>query len=105
MLITDLIWIVFNCMMIKMSLVIIADMHEFPYLSPAMEISMEYVYWIFPIAFGLMNIRILQVNYIRYILKQEIEDPDKVDAESYEELTTACTPMEFPQNMKEGEKK
>ena len=37
-------------MMIKMSLVIIADMHEFPYLSPAMEVSMEYVYWIFPIA-------------------------------------------------------
>lgn len=87
MFITDIIWIVFNCMMIKMSLVIIADMHEFPYLSPAMEISMEYVYWIFPLAFMLMNIRIIQVNYIRYVLKQEIIDPDKVDAESYEEIS------------------
>ena len=47
MLITDIIWIVFNCMMIKMSLVIIADMHEFPYLSPAMEISMAHIFDLF----------------------------------------------------------
>ena len=102
MLITDIIWIVFNCMMIKMSLVIIADMHEFPYLSPAMEISMEYVYWIFPIAFGLMNVRILQVNYIKFILKQEIEDPDKVDAEAYEDLSVSCAPVELPGLKLEG---
>lgn len=100
MLLTDVIWLAFNCMMIKESLVVIADMHEYPYLSPAMEISMEYVYWIFPIAFGLMNLRILQVNYIKFILKQEIADPDKVDTESYEELMTTCAPVELPQTKK-----
>lgn len=102
MLLTDIIWIVFNCMMIRMSLVIIADMHEFPYLSPAMEISMEYVYWIFPVAFTLMNVRIIQVNYIRFILRQDIEDPDKVDADTYEEIAASCTPVEIPQKGKGG---
>lgn len=106
MLITDIIWLVFNSMMIYESLIIIAEMHEFPYLSPAMEISMEYVYWIFPIAFGLMNLRILQVNYIKYILKQEIQDPDKVDAETYESLSSeVCAPVGFDQDSVDGGKK
>ena len=100
MLITDIIWVVFNCMMIKMSLVIIDEMHEYTYLSPSMEISMAYVYWIFPIAFTLMNIRILQVDYIRFILKEEVEDPDKIDAESYEEIAEDVAAEE---RAKEGE--
>ena len=86
MFLMDIIWIVFNCMMIKMSLVIIDDLREFPYLSPAMSLSMEYVYWIFPIAFGLMNIRIIQVNILKYVLKQEIKDVDKVEASDYENI-------------------
>ena len=101
MLITDVIWFVFNCMMIKMSLVIIADMHEFPYLSPAWNIHGVCVLDL-PIAFGLMNIRILQVNYIKFILKQEIEDPDKVDAEAYEDLAVSCAPVELLGDKKEG---
>lgn len=86
MFITDLLWIGFNIMMIRMSLVIIEDMHEFPYHSPAMNLSMAYVYWIFPIAFGLMTLRIIQVNYIRYVMKEEIKDVDKIEAEDYEDL-------------------
>ena len=86
MLITDALWIAFNCMMVKMSLEIISDLREFPYLSPSMGVSMEYVYWIFPLAFSLMSVRILQVDYIRYVLKQEIRDVDKVEAEGYEDI-------------------
>lgn len=89
MLITDVLWILFNGMMVKMSFVIIDDLHEFPYMSPAMNISMEYVYWIFPIAFTLMSLRIIQVDYIRYVLKREIRDVDKVEAEDYESLAEA----------------
>ncbi|WP_308621421.1 TRAP transporter small permease [uncultured Desulfovibrio sp.] len=103
LLITDIIWVIFNCMMIKMSLSIIDEMHNYVYLSPSMEISMEYVYWIFPIAFGLMNIRILQVDYIRFILKQEIEDPDKIDAESYEEIAADVAAEEQARDGKGGE--
>lgn len=86
MLITDFLWLLFNGMMVKMTFVIIDDLREFPYMSPAMNLSMEYVYWIFPIAFTLMSFRILQVDYIRYILKQEIKDVDKIEAEDYEAI-------------------
>lgn len=56
-----------------------------------MNLSMEYVYWIFPIAFTLMSLRILQVDYIRYILKQEIKDVDKIEAEDYEAIVEGGT--------------
>ena len=91
MLITDILWLLFNGMMVKMSFVIIDDLREFPYMSPAMNLSMEYVYWIFPIAFTLMSLRILQVDYIRYILKQEIKDVDKIEAEDYEAIVEGGT--------------
>lgn len=91
MLITDILWLLFNGMMVKMSFVIIDDLREFPYMSPAMNLSMEYVYWIFPIAFTLMSLRILQVDYIRYILKQEIKDVDKIEAEDYEAIVEGST--------------
>ena len=86
MFITDILWVGFCCMMVHMSLLVIEDLHEFPYLSPSMSLSMAYVYWIFPIAFSLMALRIMQVNYIRYVLREDIADVDKIEAERYEEL-------------------
>lgn len=91
MLFTDILWLVFNGMMVKMSFIIIDDLREFPYMSPAMNLSMEYVYWIFPIAFTLMSLRIIQVDYIRYVLKREIKDVDKIEAEEYEGLAEGST--------------
>lgn len=35
------------------------------------------VYLVFPLSFLLMAIRIVQVNVIKYILKEEILDPDQ----------------------------
>lgn len=89
MLAMDVIWIAFNYIMIRESLVIISELREFPYLSPSMGVSMEYVYWIFPIAFGLMTFRIIQVDYIKFVLKQEIKDVDKIEAEDYESLAVS----------------
>jgi tripartite ATP-independent periplasmic transporter dctQ component len=91
MLITDGLWLLFNGMMVKMSFIIIDDLREFPYMSPAMNLSMEYVYWIFPIAFALMSLRILQVDYIRYILKRDIKDVDKIEAEDYEAIVESSS--------------
>lgn len=79
--ITDLIWIVFNLVLIKKSIEVIQDLTEFPYMSPALEWSMAYVYWIFPISFGLMTIRIIQVDVMKYIFKMDIKDVDSVDLE------------------------
>lgn len=82
MLFADCIWIAFNITMVVQSLQVIQGLSEFKFHSPALQWSMEYVYWIFPISFTLMTFRIIQVNYIKFILKQEIEDVDKVKPEA-----------------------
>jgi TRAP-type C4-dicarboxylate transport system permease small subunit len=78
MLLTDAVWIVFNGVMVMKGIESIEVLIEFPYASPALDWQLSAVYVIFPLSFALMTIRILQVNYIKFILKQEIEDPDKV---------------------------
>ena len=35
------------------------------------------VYLVFPLSFLLMAVRIIQVNFIKFVLKQEIADPDQ----------------------------
>ena len=47
------------------------------YATPALDWDMGYIYLVFPLSFTLMAIRILQVNYIKFVLKQEIADPDQ----------------------------
>lgn len=77
--ISDLIWIGFNCTMIYFSLNVIKEGFEFPEYSPTLDWVMAYVFIVFPITFSLMNIRIIQVNIMKHILKIEIADVDKVD--------------------------
>ncbi len=84
MLLSDIVWCAFNIIMIQQSLKVIDNLSRFTFKSPALQWSMEYVYWIFPISFGLMTIRILQVNYIKFVLGQEVQDVDKVTVESEE---------------------
>ncbi len=86
MFITDILWVFFNIMMVYMSWIIIKDLLEYPAYSPAMGIPMQYIYAILPISFGLMTFRVIQVNYIKYVLKQEIKDVDKIEAEAYEDF-------------------
>lgn len=78
-LISDVIWIGFNCVMIFYSIRVIKEGFEFPEYSPTLDWVMAYVFMIFPIAFSLMTIRIIQVNIMKYIFKIEIADVDKVD--------------------------
>ncbi len=79
MLLSDLIWIGFNCVMVYFSVSVIQEGFEFKEYSPTLNWVMAYVFFIFPIAFTLMSIRIIQVNIMKYILKIEIEDVDKID--------------------------
>ena len=83
--ISDLIWIGFNCVMIYYSVIVIKEGFEFPEYSPTLDWVMAYVFMVFPIAFSLMIIRIIQVNVMKHILKIEIADVDKVDAVSLDE--------------------
>lgn len=75
--ISDMIWLVFSLIMAWEGYKAVMDLIEFPYATPALDWDLGYVYMVFPISFLLMAIRILQVNYIKFILKQEIADPDQ----------------------------
>ncbi len=80
-LVADLVWIVFNSVMTVKSIETIKDMLEFPFYSPALDLPMHYVYMLFPIAFSLMSIRIIQVNILKFVYKVELKDVDDVSSE------------------------
>jgi TRAP-type C4-dicarboxylate transport system permease small subunit len=80
MLISDLVWIGFNCTMIYFSINVIREGFEYPEYSPTLDWVMAYIFMIFPIAFSLMTLRIIQVNIMKFFLKIEIADVDKIDA-------------------------
>lgn len=86
MILTDLIWIAFNLVMIQKSISIIQDLTEFPYMSPALDVSMAYIYYIFPLSFGLMTIRIIQVDIMKYVLKIKVKDVDSIDLEETKQM-------------------
>ena len=79
LLLADLVWVAFNCAMIYYSISVIKEGFEYPEYSPTLDWIMAYIFMIFPIAFSLMTIRIIQVNIMKHILKIEIADVDKVD--------------------------
>jgi len=76
---SDIIWIAFNCTMIYFSINVIKEGFEYPEYSPTLDWIMAYIFMIFPIAFSLMTIRIIQVNIMKHVLKIEIADVDKID--------------------------
>ncbi len=76
---SDCVWVVFNCVMIFYSIRVIREGFEFPEYSPTLDWIMAYIFMIFPLAFTLMTLRIIQVNIMKYIFKIEIADVDKVD--------------------------
>lgn len=75
--ISDLIWIAFSLTMAWYGYLAVMDLAEFPYHTPALDWDLSRVYLIFPISFVLMAIRIVQVNVIKYVLHEEILDPDQ----------------------------
>ncbi|MCG8619406.1 MAG: TRAP transporter small permease [Desulfobacterales bacterium] len=78
-LLSDLVWIVFNCVMIYYSINVVREGFEFPEYSPTLDWIMAYIFLIFPIAFTLMTIRIIQVNIMKYIFHIELADVDQID--------------------------
>lgn len=75
----DLFWIAFNVVFIYLSIDFIFNkMNKFQ-SSQTMGFHLSWVYIVLPIAFSLMTFRILQVNYKKLILKQDMRDPDAID--------------------------
>jgi C4-dicarboxylate transporter DctQ subunit len=92
MLLADLVWIAFNTTMIFFSINVIKEGFQYPEYSPTLDWIMAYVFMIFPIAFSLMNIRIIQVNIMKHVLKMEIIDVDKIEVSEKLDPENGVTP-------------
>ncbi|OEE62072.1 C4-dicarboxylate ABC transporter [Enterovibrio norvegicus FF-33] len=80
-LIADMLWIAFNTLMTTKSIEVIESLMEYKFMSPALDWSMAYLYWIFPISFTLTSIRIIQVNYLKLVKGVEFKDVDDVQVD------------------------
>jgi TRAP-type C4-dicarboxylate transport system permease small subunit len=78
-LITDIIWIGFNLFMAYMSYDFVFNKMNLFWKSQTLGIPMKYIYLILPIAFTLMTIRILQVNYLKFVKGENTIDPDALE--------------------------
>lgn len=75
----DLFWIAFNVVFIYLSIDFIFNkMNKFQ-SSQTMGFHLSWVYIVLPLAFSLMTFRVLQVNYKKLILKEDVRDPDAID--------------------------
>lgn len=77
LLFSDALWFIFSATMAYQGYLTVLDLQEFPYYTAGLNWDLGYVYLVFPLSFTLMCIRIIQVNYIKFVLKQEIIDPDQ----------------------------
>lgn len=73
----DMVWVGFNLLIVYKAAQVIAELTEYPYQTPALEWSLAYIYYIFPIAFSLMSIRTIQVHYNRIFKGIEPMDVDQ----------------------------
>lgn len=81
----DLFWIAFNLVFIWQSIEFISRLKPFV-RAQTLGWEMRYVYLALPIAFTLMTVRILQVNYLKLVRGIDPADPDKVTVEAALEL-------------------
>lgn len=83
---TDLIWIVFNAVFIYLSYDFVFNKMNLFWKSQTLGVPMKYFYLILPIAFVAMTIRIIQNNYLKFVKKVDLVDPE---AQAVEELKHA----------------
>ncbi len=76
----DLIWVGFNSYFVYLSITFYLKANLF-WKSQTLGIPMKYLYLILPIAFSLMTLRILQVNYYKLVKGIDIRDPETEELE------------------------
>lgn len=72
----DLIWIAFNCYFVYLAYDFVFNRMNLFWKSQTLGIPMKYIYLILPIAFSLMTLRIIQVNYYKFVKGIDIRDPE-----------------------------
>ena len=81
----DVFWIAFNIVFIWQSIDFISRLKPFV-KAQTLGWEMRHVYLVLPIAFTLMTIRILQVNYLKLVRGIDPADPDRVEVEDMLDL-------------------
>lgn len=81
---TDIIWIGFNAFFVYLSYDFVFNKMNLFWKSQTMGIPMKYFYLILPIAFTAMTLRIIQNNYLRFVKKVDLIDPE---AKALDEMT------------------
>lgn len=84
----DLFWIFFNVWFVWLAYDFVFNKMNKFWKSQTLGIEMKYIYIVLPIAFGLMTIRILQVNYRKLIRGEQIADPDQIDLDEIKSSTS-----------------
>lgn len=72
----DLIWIAFNCYFVYLAYDFVFNRMNLFWKSQTLGVPMKYIYLILPIAFSLMTLRIIQVNYYKFVKGIDIRDPE-----------------------------
>ncbi|WP_149141674.1 TRAP transporter small permease [Gemmobacter caeruleus] len=77
----DLFWVGFNLVFVWYAIEYLGLLKPFV-RAQTLGWPMRYVMLVLPIAFGLMTLRILQVNYMKLVLGIDPRDPDQVDLDA-----------------------
>ncbi len=72
----DLIWLAFNLYFVYLSYDFVFHKMNVFWKSQTLGLPMKYFYLVLPIAFLLMSIRIIQVNYLKLVKGIDIRDPE-----------------------------
>ncbi|WP_420398461.1 TRAP transporter small permease [Marinovum algicola] len=90
----DLFWVAFNVTFVWLSYDFVFNKMNKFWKSQTLGIEMKWVYVVLPVAFTLMTIRILQVNYIKLVRGDDVSDPDQIDLDAIQAETPATRVQE-----------
>ena len=77
----DLFWLGFNIYFVYLSYDFVFNKMNPFWKSQTLGVSMKYFYMMLPVAFALMSIRIIQVNYIKLVKGVDVVDPEKAEVD------------------------
>ncbi|MEH6626546.1 MAG: TRAP transporter small permease [Motiliproteus sp.] len=83
----DLIWIAFNCYFVYLAYDFIFNRMNLFWKSQTLGVPMKYIYLILPIAFSLMTLRIIQVNYYKFVKGIDVRDPEALELDELIEVS------------------
>ena len=77
----DLFWLGFNVYFVYLSYDFVFNKMNPFWKSQTLGVPMKYFYMMLPVAFALMSIRIIQVNYVKLVKGVEVVDPEKAEVD------------------------